>query len=646
MKWNYDFELAALAFEIILIVFYFAKRHLPTKKNRYFILCMCVGCCMTFMDVVTAFTNVYWQVLPYEILQLLNVIYFISTSLNTLFLFMFILAITDQLDMTRSPLFSIYCIPAAVAIIIALATPFTGAIYYFDSVLGYMHGPTYFANYVLNSFYLLLATVYIIVYRKSVQRMQFLSVIFMIFLLAMGVVLQGLFFNWVLLTNAFLCLSMSVMYLSSQNPDLYIDKDTNLFNRDGFNEYLDELTSNNTRYTCLVICLDNYRTLKSVFGEDKARAALTEVLGYVKTRYTDDHLFRYNEDTYIVLTPVDFETEPAMAQGRMTLDGGFNIDGEQIRLTVRFIVVPYDMVGSDAELVMDVIKFALKKVALGGRGDIIVDEEFVRKSRRSRDVESAMGMAIERNAVQIYFMPMFSPFTERMERAEALARIFDENVGFIPPSEFIAEAERNGSIIALGRQIFEKTCEFIKDQEPYRYGVERISVNLSAKQLMQEGMADEFMDIADRNGVSMERFSFDIAEISDRDSTGMVQKNMDRLISRGAEFALNDYGSGYSSLENIMKLPIDLVKIDRTLVRSYFESGSMLLPDVIEMFRNQKLKIALVGVETKDMARRLSVMGCDYLEGYFYSRTIPARNFVAMMKKQGMIDGGVHKLSG
>ena len=254
--------------------------------------------------------------------------------------------------------------------------------------------------------------------------------------------------------------------------------------------------------------------------------------------------------------------------------------------------------------------------------------------------------AIERNAVQIFFMPMFSPFTERMERAEALARIFDENVGFIPPNEFIAEAERNGSIIALGRQIFEKTCEFIKEQEPYRYGVERISVNLSAKQLMQEGMADEFIDIADRNGVSMESISFDIAEVSDIDSTGMVQKNMDRLISRGGEFALNDYGSGYSSLENIMKLPIDLVKIDRTLVRSYFESGSMLLPDVIEMFRNQKLKIALVGVETKDMARRLSVMGCDYLEGYFYSRTIPARNFVAMMKKQGMTDGGVHKLSG
>ena len=111
---------------------------------------------------------------------------------------------------------------------------------------------------------------------------------------------------------------------------------------------------------------------------------------------------------------------------------------------------------------------------------------------------------------------------------------------------------------------------------------------------------------------------------------------MKLLAEAGAEFALNGYGSGFSSLENIMKLPISMVKIDRSLVISYFENDSMLLPDVIEMFRNQKLKIVLVGVETKDMARRLSVMGCDYLQGYFYSRTLPIRDFLGLMKKSGM----------
>nr|MCR5748139.1 diguanylate cyclase [Lachnospiraceae bacterium] len=401
MKWNYDFELAALTFEIILIIFYFAKRHLPTNKNKYFILCMCVGCGMTFMDLVTAIVNMQWLSFPYEIVQLLNIIYFLSTSLNTVFLFMYILALTGQLDMTRSPLFIIYCIPSAVAMIIVLSTPFTGAIYYFDSIQGYMHGPTYYANYVLNSFYLILATIYIVVYRKAVRKIQFFSVIGMILLLSAGVILQSLFFNWVLLTNAFLCLAMSVMYLSSQNPDLYIDKETTLFNRDGFMEYLEELTATNSRFTCLVICLDNYKTIVSVFGEDKAKGVLNEIISYVKKTYSDKHVFRYNEDTYIVLTPVEFDVATAMEEGRKKLDGGFYYKGEQIKLSVRFIVLSDEQTGNDALLTLDVINFAQKRVSLGVTRDIIVDEEFVRKSQRSRDVESAVGRAIERNAVQI-----------------------------------------------------------------------------------------------------------------------------------------------------------------------------------------------------------------------------------------------------
>jgi EAL domain-containing protein (putative c-di-GMP-specific phosphodiesterase class I) len=134
----------------------------------------------------------------------------------------------------------------------------------------------------------------------------------------------------------------------------------------------------------------------------------------------------------------------------------------------------------------------------------------------------------------------------------------------------------------------------------------------------------------------LDRISFDIAEVIDTSRNDIAQMNMNILAEAGAEFALNAYGSGYSSLENIMKLPIRLVKIDRALVLSYFEKDSLLLPDVIEMFRNQKLKIVLVGVETKDMARRLSVMGCDFLQGYFYSRTLPARDFVGLMKRTGI----------
>lgn len=635
MKWNFDFEIAALAFEIVLLIFYFAKRHLPTKKNRYFILAMGSGCISTILDMVSALVDTYWRHIPMELLHAVNIIYFLCIGTNVLLLFIYILSVTDQLDVIRTPLFLIYCVPYIIMVIMVLATPYTGALYYFDKAEGYMHGPAALTNYILNAFYLVLAVVYVFVYRKRISRLHLYSLASLIILLVTGSVLQSLFFPWVLLTNAFSCFAMCIVYLSLQNPDQYIDKETGLFNRDGYVEYLKELVSSGTEYSFMVICLDNFRSVKTVFGEDKANKALQEAIGYVVNNYSDDHIFRYSEDTYIVLSPERYDVDQAMELGRKRLDSGFSIGGEHIKFSVVFIVLPYEMLDEDVNRTQSILDYSLKSVASGLKGNIIVDEELIVSSKRRNDIEIALEKAIEKKSVQIYFMPIFSPVTEKMERVEVLARIFDKNVGFIPPREFISEAEKNGSIISLGRHIFEKTCEFIKEQEPGSYGIGRISVNLSAMQLMQEGMAEEFLNISNKNGVPMDNISFDIAEVIDTDRDGIAERNMKLLAEAGAEFALNGYGSGYSSLENIMKLPISMVKIDRALVISYFENDSMLLPDVIEMFRNQKLKIVLVGVETKDMARRLSVMGCDYLQGYFFSRTLPARDFVALMKKSG-----------
>ncbi|MBR1524638.1 MAG: EAL domain-containing protein [Lachnospiraceae bacterium] len=635
MKWNYDFEISALAFEIVLLIFYFAKRHLPTKKDRYFILAMGAGCFATLMDMVSGLADTYWRSIPLELVHAINIFYFLAIATDVLLLFIYILSVTDQLDVVKTPLFLIYCVPYLLMVIMAIATPYTGALYYFDRIEGYMHGPTYLTNYILNTFYLILAIVYVVVYRSHISKLHLYSIISLIVLLAAGSILQSLFFPWVLLTNAFSAFAMCIMYLSLQNPDLYVDKETGLFNRDGYIEYLKELTSSGTEYSFMVICLDNYRSVKTVFGEDKTNRALQEAIGYVRKNYSDDHIFRYSEDTYIVLTPAKYDIEHTMELGRRRLDAGFAIDGEHIRFSVVFIVLPYEMLDNNIKRTQSILDYALKGVASGLKGNIIVDDELISSSKRRNDIEIALEKSIEKKSVQIYFMPIFSPITEKMERVEVLARIFDQKVGFIPPREFISEAEKNGSIISLGRHIFEKTCEFIKEQEPEMYGVGRISVNLSAMQLMQEGMAEEFIGISNKNGVSMDKISFDIAEVIDTDKDGIAESNMKKLTEAGAEFALNGYGSGYSSLENIMKLPISMVKIDRALVISYFEKDSMLLPDVIEMFRNQKLKIVLVGVETKDMARRLSVMGCDYLQGYFYSRTLPARDFVALMKRAG-----------
>ena len=635
MKWNLDFEIAAVLFEVLFLIFYFAKRHLPTKKNRFFIASMSMACFMTIMDMTSSVVDsLYWKVVPLPMLHIINVLFFVCASVNTMLMFCYVLALTEQTDIIRTPLFIIYSVPCFLSIILAITAPFTKGLYYIDPRQGYIQGPAFLTNFLLSAFYILLAAVYIFVYRRKMTRLQYVSGIFFLLILTTAIALQGLFFNWVLIANAASGFAICILYLSMQNPDLYIDMESGLFNRNGLAEYMQELISGNTRFSFLAICINNYRSMGGVYGEEKTKRALHDAIEYVRTNHTDQHLFRFSDDTYVVLTPMKYDMQEAMEKGRRKLESGFVVDGEHIRFTTTFIVLPYEQINNDVVYTFNLLEFALENVEGGVKGDIYVDDRIINRFRRHYNVQTAVELAVEKRSVQVYYMPIFSPMTEKMERIEALSRIFDEKVGFIPPREFILEAERNGSVVSLGREIFEKVCEFVKDQNPASYGIQSVSVNLSPMQLMQEGMAEEFISITRRYDVSMDFFSFDIMEITDIDKNKMVLNNMNKLIAAGAEFALDGYGSAFSSLDNIIRLPVNMVKIDRALVRAYFEKASLLLPDVIELLRNQNLKICLTGVETKDMARRLSVMGCDYLQGYFYSRTIPGRELVALMKKQ------------
>ena len=194
MKWNFDFEISALAFEIVLLIFYFAKRHLPTKKDRYFILAMGAGCFATLMDMVSGLADTYWRSIPLELVHAINIFYFLAIATDVLLLFIYILSVTDQLDVVKTPLFLIYCVPYLLMVIMAIATPYTGALYYFDRIEGYMHGPTYLTHYILNTFYLILAIVYVVVYRSHISKLHLYSIISLIVLLAAGSILQSLFF--------------------------------------------------------------------------------------------------------------------------------------------------------------------------------------------------------------------------------------------------------------------------------------------------------------------------------------------------------------------------------------------------------------------------------------------------------------------
>ena len=265
------------------------------------------------------------------------------------------------------------------------------------------------------------------------------------------------------------------------------------------------------------------------------------------------------------------------------------------------------------------------------RGNFTITETTLSNLQRERDIETALKRALEQRRVEVYFQPIYSTENKRVVGAEALARLNDERLGFIPPNEFIRVAEHNGDITELGRQIFDHVCRFVTSEKVEKHGIEFININLSPAQCLDEDLAADLSGIAFNHGVPMKMFDFEITE-SFIDDHQAILKQMTQLQASGAELSLDDFGTGNSNIAQLLKLPIHVVKLDMSVVHSYFSGESRILPDLIRMFRNADMKIVVEGVETEEMKIRLAEMGCDYEQGFFFSKPVPPQIFLDYLK--------------
>jgi EAL domain-containing protein (putative c-di-GMP-specific phosphodiesterase class I) len=156
-------------------------------------------------------------------------------------------------------------------------------------------------------------------------------------------------------------------------------------------------------------------------------------------------------------------------------------------------------------------------------------------------------------------------------------------------------------------------------------------VNLSPAQCLNNQLATEFAQIAHSHGVPLSMIDLEVTESAAEDLTS-IREQMDGLLAAGTEFALDDFGTGTSNITRLLSLPLHVVKLDMTVVWSYFRGDSTLLPDLINMFRNVNMKVVVEGIETEEMHRAVEEMGCDYEQGYYYSRPLPPQEFVRYMR--------------
>lgn len=631
--YNYDFALASVPIQVILLLVYCLRRNLPVRQSSSFLNMMIANLTMTISDIVSCEMNEVWTDFPLWVMYAINMLYFVSFIIRGWALFDYAAESCHSYQKFGRYTRVVMVVPAVVVLIMILSTPWTGMIFSFSPTEGYFNCYLYQSIYFSTYFYIAATFVFILVSFKDMSTRLRIGLLTSNGLLLAGIILRKLFFH-VLVTSYFSVLVILIIFLSSENPDLYRHRQIRFFNREAFRRIGTEYLSHETPFSCVILAAQNYEMLKHIYGTSRVYERLQVVGDRMIAAFNQSFVFYLRNGNFVILNSgaVGDDPDKVALQWKQDIEQ-LLADHDIVKLNFSVMLLPSEVAENDINAIENLVHYSLRNSdTINQKGEYLITKELVQKLDRESYIRLALKRALDNRSIQVYFQPIYSIDEKRAVGAEALARLFDDKLGAVAPDEFIRVAEKNGDIVRLGRQIFERVCEFIQSAHLQERGIRRVHVNLSPAQCMDTQLAPDFAEIAKRYQVPMSMIDFEITETAIDDHQAILEQ-IYRLKESGAELSLDDFGTGTSNLTRLMKLPIDLVKLDLTVVHAYFNGEAAILPDLIRMFHNADMKIVVEGVETEEMMRRLSELSCNYQQGYHFSRPVPPTDFLDYLNR-------------
>ena len=255
--------------------------------------------------------------------------------------------------------------------------------------------------------------------------------------------------------------------------------------------------------------------------------------------------------------------------------------------------------------------------------------------QRERKIQEEIQKALINREFKVLYQPIWDKESDTIQSAEALVRMPIGELGFISPEEFIPISEKTGDIIEIGEFVFEEVCKMFSEQNIKQYGVDFIEVNLSTVQCMQKNLAKRFKEILDKHNVSASSINLEITETAAANSPEMFLNTMSELKDLGFTFSMDDYGTGYSNLSHMYDTDFDIIKLDKSILWNSYKSkkADIILQNTVKMIKEMEHNIVIEGVETEEQKEYVSSLGCDYCQGYYFSKPVDKNEFIEYCKK-------------
>lgn len=396
------------------------------------------------------------------------------------------------------------------------------------------------------------------------------------------------------------------------------------------------------RHAVLMTHCLNVRIIHSVYGFD-AGDRVTQELARRLEHFAQDKCMAFHFATNrFVLFVQDFKEETTLTnlveRLHETLERPFDALGVTTRIAAKTGIVE---LGANGDDVGKVFTKALVALQFAEESDVqnyaFSDWQMAAKLRRQESIASEMrDFLLDNNQSTMYlvYQPKVELESNRIVGFEALARMNSPSLGIVPPDEFIKIAERQDLIIPLGYWVLETACQFVQEMITTGHPDPHVAVNVSGIQLLHDGFISQVQDILERSGIKGHFLELEITESVLIEGFSHVRKTLTELRDMGIKIAIDDFGTGYSSLARMEILPVDIIKIDKYFVDRILigESRQSILRHLISMVHNLGLKVVAEGVEHELQRRLLQEWGCDLMQGYLFSKPLPAHEALAKLQ--------------
>ena len=442
--------------------------------------------------------------------------------------------------------------------------------------------------------------------------------------------------NSICIVSLFLALILYILWTKRREVSeiTQVDPVTGGFTALRFEKEVNRIKRGGQAFAFITLDIRRFKLINDSYGKDDGNRVLKHVHGVLSSQLNAGECVSRIESDIFNLVIRETEQEEIRKRMKHIVDeiNAFN-EGQLIPYYLQINCGVYLVTNRSEDVITIRDRANVARKESREAGEHLLNCMFYTDMERQRlhqeiEMENTMEIAMKNGEFQVYFQPKVSLTTRKTAGAEALVRWNVPGRGIVPPGEFIPLFERNGFIIKIDQFVFEQTCVLLRRWTDEGRELIPISVNLSRRHLEDPDFLKPYIEIRERYGVPAKFLEIELTEAMVFEDLGRIKDAIEEIHRAGFHCSMDDFGSGYSSLNVLKEVPMDSLKMDRGFfIGENGTRGTDVVKAVIGLAKGLGMTVVAEGVESEDMVELLTGAGCDMIQGYIFAKPMPVAGF-------------------